>query len=506
MPIFSPRPSALRCRPRSLIDVALDPAQREAVSRPTGGTMLVLGEAGHGKTTVALHRLAHLYRAAPHGFRARVIVPNPELEQMLAQLVTRLGLDVRVQTYDRFARAEARRVFGDIPRRESVAVAPSVQRMKRSAQLFPLVKALAARPPRPIDDDFDAPKPPTQALAHRADLQHLFGDGDCMRTLARALGLGTLAVDAILEHTHVQFLERSEQVYAHVDRERLYTLDSGSLDAGTPLENSASIDVEDYAVLFEIDRQRALRGGVRPSAPRRFDCLVLDEAQELAPLELRLIARCRARGGTLVVAGDADQQTDNSASFETWQKSMRRLRAPAYDRVELEIGYRCPREVAAFARTLRSEAPSRQTASAGDAAAPTPALIRFASARELYDFIASEAKLIERRDPTASFCIIARSRDVARAIAAALRGQVGCKLVLDEAFTMHRGVDVTTVDHVKGLEFDYVVVPDLSDEHYPANAETRRALYVAVTRTRHQLALAYVGQPSALYADRPALG
>jgi DNA helicase-2/ATP-dependent DNA helicase PcrA len=63
MSVVSPRPPGARKRPRSLIDVDLDPAQRGAAERAPGGAMLILGEAGHGKTTVALHRLAHLYKS-----------------------------------------------------------------------------------------------------------------------------------------------------------------------------------------------------------------------------------------------------------------------------------------------------------------------------------------------------------------------------------------------------------------------------------------------------------
>src|ERR1700761_4687788 len=97
---FVPRPLSLRERDRSLIDVELDPAQRAAVERPAGVSMLVLGEAGHGKTTVALHRLAHLYRHAQGRFRAVAIVPHAGLERLLQPLVTRLGADVSVQCYE----------------------------------------------------------------------------------------------------------------------------------------------------------------------------------------------------------------------------------------------------------------------------------------------------------------------------------------------------------------------------------------------------------------------
>jgi DNA helicase IV len=59
-------------------------------------------------------------------------------------------------------------------------------------------------------------------------------------------------------------------------------------------------------------------------------------------------------------------------------------------------------------------------------------------------------------------------------------------------------VQVTTVDQVKGLEFDTVVIPDATAAAYPEEGSARRALYVAVTRTRHQLVVASVGERTRL--------
>jgi DNA helicase IV len=61
-------------------------------------------------------------------------------------------------------------------------------------------------------------------------------------------------------------------------------------------------------------------------------------------------------------------------------------------------------------------------------------------------------------------------------------------------------VDVSDVESVKGLEFDYVIVPDASARNYPATEEARRRLHVAVTRAAHQLWIAAVGTPSPLLA------
>jgi DNA helicase IV len=54
-------------------------------------------------------------------------------------------------------------------------------------------------------------------------------------------------------------------------------------------------------------------------------------------------------------------------------------------------------------------------------------------------------------------------------------------------FPFTPGLDVTDVDSVKGLEWDYVVVPDANALHWPATDEGRRRLHVAVTRASHQL-------------------
>jgi DNA helicase IV len=122
--------------------------------------------------------------------------------------------------------------------------------------------------------------------------------------------------------------------------------------------------------------------------------------------------------------------------------------------------------------------------------------LTFPDEAALTAWLIDEATHIEEQDVSASFCIVTRTRERARRIAAAMRGKVACKLVLDGEFVFHRGVDVTTLENVKGLEFDYVVVADASEADYPATAQARRALYVCATRARHELALACVGTPS----------
>jgi len=496
------RSAAARKNPPSLIDVHLDPAQRHVVDLPPGRSVLVLGEAGHGKTTVALHRLAQLARATPGNFRTLVLVPSPGLERLIEPLLHSLKIDVEVYEYERWALGQLRRAFPGLSRRVSESASASVIRFKRDPALALALVALAARPPGRIDDDRRGRGRRAAAPVSRGDLQHLFGDRALiLQVLAASRDpIGGFGVAELLEHTRIQFSRRSEVEYAHVDRERLRTLDGRSLDAGTPQEDAGSIDAEDCAVLFELERLRALRQRRAPLTPERFDCIVIDEAQEFAPLELRLIGRCLAPGGSLIVAGDADQQTDPAAFFGGWAETMTTLGLADYERVTLEVNYRCPPKVVRVAKRL---IPSASASAADPGPGPdrdTP-FLEFINEAHLAFWLVDEIRELRRRDRRGSVAVICRGPSTARRITRLLRHALDTRLVLDGTFAYESGVNVTTVDHVKGLEFDYVVVPDASKTNYPDQPSARRALYVAVTRSRHELAIGAVTERSALLAE-----
>jgi DNA helicase-2/ATP-dependent DNA helicase PcrA len=83
--------------------------------------------------------------------------------------------------------------------------------------------------------------------------------------------------------------------------------------------------------------------------------------------------------------------------------------------------------------------------------------------------------------------VIARTPEHARRLHAELSRGLDPSLVLDGDFRFEPGVLVTTAAAVSGLEFDAVVVPDLTPAFYPRQAELARALYVAATRARDWL-------------------
>ena len=73
--------------------------------------------------------------------------------------------------------------------------------------------------------------------------------------------------------------------------------------------------------------------------------------------------------------------------------------------------------------------------------------------------------------------------------------------VEEQDFTFTPGVEITEIEQAKGLEFDYVVLVEVTAEHFPDAPGARRLLHVAATRAVHQLWLACVGTPSPLLRD-----
>jgi DNA helicase-2/ATP-dependent DNA helicase PcrA len=457
----------------------LDAEQRAAVELPANVSLVVEGEAGVGKTLVALHRLAHLRRAAHdegRAFSAAVLVPSEGLRRLCRQLAERLGLDgLEIGTVDEWLLDRGYQAFEKLPTRLGQDASAAVIRAKRHPAVRSVLGEL--RVFRPVLGEKDRPLP-----APRADLLHLWGDRERLDRIAAAAG-GALSpgdLDAVVAHTQVQFTATTEETLRDVDPERLATADGRAIEDGTPLEDAGTFDAEDVPALFALARER----GESPAAAlASYDHLVVDEAQLIAPMELAAIGDAvRGRGGTVTLAGDHRQDTDDSAWFAGWDAALAEVGADKAARVTLAVGYRSVPAIASFARRLAEAPPA--VVPPGE-----PALWATAFATDFH-MVAAVGEAIDqavRRAPGATIAVIARNPVHARRLHRELSRSVDLSLVVAGAFTFQPGVVVTHAADVQGLEFDGVVVPDVAPGFYPATPEVQRLLYVAVTRARDWL-------------------
>ena len=214
-----------------------------------------------------------------------------------------------------------------------------------------------------------------------------------------------------------------------------------------------------------------------------FSHVVVDEAQDLSPMQWRMVKR-RVRGASLTIVGDLAQRTSPWAP-EDWGSVLQYLGFADRAKIaELGLGYRITKPVCEFAcRLLPEIAPT--------IAAPTS--LRQGDPVRVVT-IGSLPETITHLDE-----LVAQSQGSAAVIAPpAVTGQLAA--LLPEALVAK--VSVLTPVEAKGLEYDNVIVVEpkvIAGD----SVNGLRQLFIAMTRATHRLVvLTTAGLPPEL--DPPA--
>ncbi len=476
-PRTRPSPAPATARDRDAV-IILDPEQQRAVDLPADTSLVLDGEAGVGKTLVALYRVASLdKRAREDGrrFRALVLVPTEGLRRLVRLLADRLGITrLEIGVIDEWLVKRAHDAFPGMPKRLSESARAQVIALKRHPAVRVALDAFVGWKPPPDNDD--------KLPRSRARLLYLWGDQERLASIVEASNgvLPQRAVQAVQLHTRAQFLTTTEKDHKHVDADRLVALDGRRLDDGTPMQDANTFDAEDVPVLFELVR----RGALPPSKERlpEYDHIVVDEAQLRAPMELAAIADALAPHATVSLAGDHRQATDETAWFTGWDAARAELRRPAWVETTLAVTYRSVPAISEFGRAI-----TEGTARVPAEPPADPALWATACGTALAQAAALSWHLdaLITREPWRQIAVIARTPEHARRLHVELSRGLDPVLVLDGDFRFEPGLIVTTAAAVSGLEFDVVVIPDLTPAFYPVTPEL--SLYVAATRARDWL-------------------
>jgi DNA helicase IV len=470
------------------VTALLDAEQFEAVSVAADQPLLVLGSAGSGKTTVALHRLAKIafddHANYPES-RMKVIVPEEGLARLSRRLLAPLGLGkVSVETLEGWAATAARVSFGAKALKVWEDTPPLVAKLKRHPALR---RALAARMGVLQSSATTLPR-------LRKRLAEVFTDRRFLEGVISYSGgdLPLTAVEETVRHTLLQIATPLARELEGVDPDRLQTLDGKSLESDTPDELAGTLDVEDLPLLLFLRLQGGSLGAVG-----RLVHVVLDEVEDFSLFELFVVGKLLGEARSCTLAGDEMQQT--TTSFAGWPAVLAELGVRDAATCRLQVSYRCPRPVTELARKVLGSQVTTAAPQAGREGAPV-GLHHFPDEAQAYLFIGEALRDLLEREPQASIAVIASSPDQARAFHRVVSDMSWARLVLEGDFSFEPGVDVTDVDSVKGLEFDYVVIPDATARAYPAQDEARRRLHIAITRTSHQLWVVSAGVRSPLLA------
>ncbi|HZQ15953.1 MAG TPA: UvrD-helicase domain-containing protein [Gaiellaceae bacterium] len=210
-----------------------------------------------------------------------------------------------------------------------------------------------------------------------------------------------------------------------------------------------------------VDEARAVVG----APPRAYGHVIVDEAQDLTPMQLRMIAR-RARDGSLTILGDVAQAT-GAVRWTRWEDVLPHLpRTELASVEELRHAYRVPREIMEVALPLLDAiAPEVSPPLAYRTGAAPPTVRRVEPGRLLAEAF-REAERLAAEDGL--LAVIVPDELAAEA----------------PSGDLWDGVPLLSPRQAKGLEFDHVVVVE------PALVDLRE-LYVALTRPTRTLVVVH---------------
>ncbi|MFD5815209.1 HelD family protein [Streptomyces sp. NPDC127038] len=490
-----------RVGPMRDIAATIQPEQDDLVRAGLGASVCVQGAPGTGKTAVGLHRAAYLLYTHPQRVRRGgllILGPNRVFLSYIAEVLPALGeTGVRQSTIGeeiasrpvtgedgeraavvkhdaRMARVLRRALYGNIGLpADGLAVPDGTYRWRVPVAVL-----------RRIVDDVRAEEPPyavgrervrtrvVQYVRARAELRAGPQTNAWAQRISRARPVGEY-VDAVWPRV------RPEELLARLlgDAGALERAADGILDADEQRAvlwakpprswKSARWSAADLVLLDEI-------AGLIEH-PEGYGHLVIDEAQDLSPMECRAIAR-RASFGSLTVLGDLAQGTTPWAARE-WGELLAHLGRPDAAVVPLTAGFRVPGVIVELAnrvlerlgvdvppaRSLRRDGELR-IRPAADLPAGTVAAVRDALAHQ------------------GSIGVIAADTDV-EAVREAL-GAAGIPFAgADEPGAR---IAVLPASLAKGLEYDHVVAVEPAAI---AEAEARgpHRLYVVLTRAVSRL-------------------
>ena len=270
---------------------------------------------------------------------------------------------------------------------------------------------------------------------------------------------------------------------------------------GFDIAEDAKLDPEDDTILLRLHQR--LRGpltrGKLSKDPIVYEHILVDEAQDLSPVELAVVLDTTSSAKSITLSGDVQQRLMMDNGFTDWKTVLGELSLSHVEVEPLKLSYRSTKPIIDFSRAILGPLASADAPVATREGAPVD-LFTHGHTGDAVATLSEALRDLMQSEPQASVCVIARYPEQADLYFGGLqRAEVPyLRRVAEQDFSFKPGVDVTDVRQVKGLEFDYVVIVEASESSYPDDDEARHLLHIAATRAAHQLWLFVVGRASPL--------
>jgi DNA helicase IV len=503
--------------------------QDEIIRSPQPGVLVVQGGPGTGKTVVALHRAAYLlytFRFPLEDQGVLVIGPNRVFLRYIERVLPSLGEAGVEQVVLADLVPDVRLARPGVDPGDS----PEAARIKGDARMSDVIEKAVRDRQRPLRDDLRVPfrtgfvrlrADETRRIVGAARRRHRRHNAG--RRYVEQEVFGALA--ASWRGEAVTAGEVREAVRSHPDvraaLERMWPVLTPAqllhdLFGSPALLRLAGAGILTDAELATLERTRSAgvvdvrwtagdiallddarevlgppvgrNGRIDPADEiRTYGHLVVDEVQDLTPMELKMASR-RSLNGSMTVVGDLAQATGPLAP-QRWEDVLAHLpeRKPARI-VGLSVGYRIPAQIMDLAERVRRTAnPELRAPRAVRVGERAPTILRVEPGSDLLGAVAEATGKLAAELSGGNVAVVVPDEladDVSAALdATGIEHGRARRSGLDDAVT------VVPVSVAKGLELDGVVV--VEPALIVAAPAGLRALYVALTRPTQRLVVVH---------------
>ncbi|EAR25162.1 ATP-dependent DNA helicase [marine actinobacterium PHSC20C1] len=297
----------------------------------------------------------------------------------------------------------------------------------------------------------------------------------------------TISDVALLDEA-AELLGEVDVAHTAAERERTQQRKRDLENAAAAIHNmgvEGMIDAETLADGFEVSAERATTADIA-AADRSwtYGHIVVDEAQELSPMQWRLLAR-RNPLKSFTIVGDV-AQASAAAAATRWDTALADHVGSSWRLEELTVNYRTPSQIVAVAEAVALAHHVSITPSRAVRESPWPVAVTIAAPDNRQASVVEAVRVDREISADGTIAVIVSeslTADVVSALKTAFSNDVG-----EGAAGLNRPIAVLTPRESKGLEFDSVVVVEpqrIVDEI----ARGAAALYVAMTRPTQRLSI-----------------
>lgn len=529
------------------IVATIQPEQYELIASTPYRVLIIQGVAGSGKSEVGIHRIAYLLspfneldlRISPN--RVVFFGPSRAFLKYVSNLLPGLGVErVRQMTIHEWLRStlpsririERRDMLLEKllkSSRKDLTVETKIAKLKASLQMADIldrhVRAIrnevinnATNVVRGKEIHISKPriKKIIKSLSNRPlNEQRRMAISRIEQELGR--GVLTKLDDSLRKDVEAQF-ERFlpeldyKDVYLELlsDRNALVTASKGHITeeeaeyfSRSISGKSKSFKTEDLAAICYLNY---LLNGIdeRGKRSRRiplFEHVVIDEAQDVSPLEFLLLYLYSANK-SFTILGDIGQCILPHRGVSSWGEVKRVFSKEHPYSADIRVSYRATYEITKYAnRILKLIAPSLPKAVTYKRHGEKPAFIRSKSFNEMVKAIAEDIGSFKTKG-IQTIAVLCKTSGEASKLQKRLRKEgIDDAMLLDKPGYERSKTAVSPIYLSKGLEYDAVILANARKNNFTGSVLHNRLLYLAVTRGAHYLHVHWFGTLADILVD-----